>query len=110
MQDITEWEWHQEEAARFSGHGAIEAHGAYALGELSVVVILGDDDDEMDSDDDDSGQSPVWNVYSVMTSDRDGFNGLEHLDGFESLAEAKAFGDTMRAELVEMVREDPLTP
>ena len=99
MTEFVEWEWRQEDPADFSTLDAIEIHGVYALGELSGLVVkeLLDTDGESET---------VWTYYSVYSLEREGFGGYESIDGFNSLEEAKAFGDASRNEIVSMIRDE----
>ena len=101
MVQAPEWEWRQEIVEEFDTIEAREIHGVYAVGELVGLIALRDPDEFDDPED-----GPAYQFYLVMTAEREGFNGYEHLDGFATLEEAKAFGDAMREEIVTMIRQD----
>lgn len=97
MTEQAEWEWRTEEPTAFEGIDGSEFHAVYALGELCGVIARLTDEDAEDA---------PWAYFSVYSVDREGFGGFEHIDSFESLDEAKGFGDEDRDAILAMIREE----
>ena len=93
---MTEMRWRLEKVEDYSDIQAIEAHGLYYKDQKYVVIAkcLSEDEDE------DEDEELSWRVYTVLTIEDDGFAGLEHLDSFSSLDEAKGFADEMRGDII----------
>ena len=89
---MTEMQWRLEKVEDYSDIQAIEAHGLYYKDQKQVVIAkcLSEDEDEELS----------WRVYTVLTIEDDGFAGLENLDSFSTLDEAKGFADEMRGDII----------
>lgn len=96
-----EWEWVRESVSDYESLDALEAHAVYALGEKSGVIVKSVDQDDPEN-------PVVWTYYSVYSQEREGFTGYEAIDGFSSLDEAKAFGDSMKAEILLVLRREDL--
>lgn len=101
MSENAAWEWRVEDPTEFDTLGAREVHGLYARGELVSLIALSDPDEFDDSD-----TAPSYHYYMVMTTEREGFNGYENLDSFDTLADAKSYGETMRNEIMAMLLEE----
>ena len=82
-------EWIELDAADHAHIDAVEAHGVLIDGQLGFLLVRTEPDDEFDT---------PWATYAVLRADQEGFSGLEHLDGYESLADGrKALDEDVRA-------------
>lgn len=99
--------WQVLDAADYLHMEATAVWGAVVGDELVFTVTEGAEGDEFDDLDDEdleegpleapeSNPSPTYRTYAVLTVDRDGFSGLEHLDGFGTLQAAQ---DSLAADL-----------
>ena len=100
MTEAPEWEWRQLDASAYEHLDGLDGYGAYALGEKVAIVICQRDEDDP--------ATRSWMVYYVMYQQREGFSGLESIDGRDSLEEAKSMVEEDRDRMIQMVREDPL--
>ena len=100
MTEAPEWEWRQLDASAYEHLDGLDGYGAYALGEELARVICERDEDDP--------ETHSWMVYHVMYQEREGFSGLEPIDGRESLEEAKSLVEENKDQMIQIVREDPL--
>jgi len=91
---MTEMQWRLEKVEDYSDVQAIEAHGLYYKDRKHVVIA------KCLSEDEDEDEELSWRVYTVLTIEDDGFAGLENLDSFSTLDEAKGFADEMRGDII----------
>lgn len=101
-----QWSWEQVDAQDYSGIDAVEAWVALVDQERVMLVARSEAPESADADELAEHQANPWVVYNILTQESDGFAGLEAIDGYATLDEAKAAVDSGRHELIAAVLEE----